>query len=100
MNSSEANQIAKKRCEKLLKLSEEAWRKGEKAFARRYVKLARAIAMRHRFPLGQRRFCKKCDAPLVPGLTLKTRLSSGKKTVLYICTECGAVSKKGYGKRA
>ncbi len=95
----EGDEIALERCEKLLKLSAAAWRKGEKKFALRYVQLARRIAMRHRFPLGTGRFCKKCGTPFIQGLTLKTRLSAKDKMMLLVCLECGAVRKKGYSKR-
>ncbi len=76
------------------------WRAGDKRLAKRYVSLARAIAMRHRFPLGPAVACKGCGAPLVPGLTAKTRLGA-QKLLLTICIECGTAAKKGFSaKRA
>ncbi len=95
-----ADQIAKERCAVLLRMAIEKWRAGDKKLSKRYVSLARAIAMRHRFPLGSGVACKKCGAPLVSGLTAKTRLGA-QKLLLTICLECGAAVKKGFSaKRA
>ena len=81
-----AVEIAKQRCEKLLRMAKQAHAK-EPALAKRYVALARKIAMRHRFSLGNKSFCKKCGTVFVPGSTLKVRLSKGLQ--LYTCVSCG-----------
>jgi ribonuclease P protein subunit RPR2 len=81
-----ANEIAKKRCETLLALAKKAY-VGEPSLAKRYVYLARKIAMRHRISLGNKTFCKKCNAVFIEGKTLKVRLSKGLR--LYICVSCG-----------
>src|SRR3989344_206440 len=95
-----ADQIAKERCAVLLSMAVERWRQGDKVLAKRYVSLAKRIAMRHRFPLGSGLACKKCGVPLVSGLTAKTRIGT-QKMLLTICLECGEVVKKGFSaKRA
>ncbi|MEM0475740.1 MAG: hypothetical protein QW343_03020 [Candidatus Norongarragalinales archaeon] len=85
MNLSE---IARGRCEKLLRLAAAVLDEDEK-LAKRYVALARKIAARHRIPLGNKAFCKKCGLPWIAGRTVKVRLGrrcAGRgKTVLYTC---------------
>ncbi|MFH0835770.1 MAG: hypothetical protein V1834_01265 [Candidatus Micrarchaeota archaeon] len=80
------NAIARKRCERLLELARGKWRSGDEKLAKRYVQLARKIAMRHRISLGRQEYCRKCGVPFVAGSTLKTRISSGKR--LNTCTRC------------
>ncbi|HLC37929.1 MAG TPA: hypothetical protein VJI71_00565 [Candidatus Norongarragalinales archaeon] len=81
-----ANKIAEARCGKLLEMAKETFAEDEK-LSRRYVSLARKMAMRHRISLGNRSFCKKCNAVFILGKTLKVRLSKGLR--LYICVSCG-----------
>ena len=69
------------------------WKKNP-ALAKRYVSIARRLAMRHRVRLGSKRFCKKCGVPWIPGATLRVRLS-GKKA-LYICLACNKVKRFPY----
>jgi len=78
------NEIAAGRCRKLLGLAADALDSDEK-LAKRYVSLARKIAARHRLPLGNKAFCKKCGLPWVPGKTVRVRLQGRGKTVLYTC---------------
>lgn len=85
------NEIAMGRCERLLALAAEKW-DAEPELSKRYVSLARKIAMRHRLHLGPKRFCKKCDSVFVPGKTLKVRTSKEKNAVLYICLSCNSAS--------
>ncbi|HIH20251.1 TPA: ribonuclease P [Candidatus Micrarchaeota archaeon] len=80
------NEIAKQRCEKLLCMAREIYAK-EPALAKRYVTLARKIAMRHRISLGNKSFCKKCNTVFIPGQTLKIRIGRGLR--LYTCVSCG-----------
>lgn len=91
------NKIAFQRCATLLELSREMFAK-DKALAKRYVSLARKIAMRHRLKLGARDFCKKCSTPFMPGVTLKVRLKPKEKIIAYICLECGAKKRFKYSK--
>ncbi len=81
-----ANEIAMRRCGKLLSLAAEV-HAADPALAKRYVTLARKIAMRHRLSLGNGKFCKKCGTIFIPGRTLKTRLAKGLR--LNTCVSCG-----------
>jgi len=68
--------------------------------AKRYVQLARAIATRHRVPLGKERkhlFCKECDLPWVVGYNVKVRLESKTRRAVYVC-KCGAKKAFAYSK--
>lgn len=91
------NKIAFERCVTLLELSRRMFA-GDKALAKRYVLLARKIAMRHRLKLGSKEFCKKCNTPFIAGVTLKVRLNPKEKAVIYICLECGTKRRFGYSK--
>jgi ribonuclease P protein subunit RPR2 len=67
------------------------------ALAKRYVELARRIAMRYnvRFPLKWKRFfCKSCGSFLVPGVNLRVRCT--KQRVVMTCLECGRVRRIPY----
>jgi ribonuclease P protein subunit RPR2 len=86
--------IARQRIQTLLELARQKW-PSDKALSRRYVSLAKKIAMRHRVKLGNRLFCKKCGVVFVPGRTVRVRKSAKQKAVLYICQECGAARKFG-----
>lgn len=83
-----ANEIALKRCEKLLHMARGVYGK-DKTLAKRYVSLARKISMRHRLKLGNEAFCKKCGTVFVPGVTLKVRLAKGLR--LNTCVSCGVI---------
>ena len=84
----DARAVATERCDYLLKLACSNWKK-EPSLAKRYVTMARRLAMRHRVRLGSKRFCKKCGAPWIPGVSLRVRLS--QKKALYICLGCNKV---------
>lgn len=59
--------------------------------SKRYVWLARKIAMRQKvkFTKAQKmQYCKQCGAYLFPGLTSKIRASHGK--IIVHCNECKA----------
>jgi ribonuclease P protein subunit RPR2 len=82
------------RIESLYDLSFNMARAGEMNYARRYLKLARKIGMRHtvRIPMHlKRRTCSNCMAPLLPGITSRSRIRSGRKIVT--CLECGHISR-------
>ncbi|MEK6954896.1 MAG: ribonuclease P [Candidatus Micrarchaeota archaeon] len=89
--------IAMGRCEKLLLMAKEMYDE-DKALSKRYVSLARKIAMRHRLPLGSKSFCKKCGSIFIPGKTLKVRVASSKKGVIYECLKCNATKIYPYAK--
>ena len=89
--------IAKRRIDTLLALAQEEVRANpDGPLAKRYVHLARAIATRHRIPLGRGRkhlFCKKCDLPWIAGKNVQVRLERKTRRAIYSCA-CGA--KKGF----
>ncbi len=83
--------IARERIEILIKLAEEVFHK-DKALARRYVELARKIAMRcaMRFPRKfRRKVCRKCNALLIPGENCRIRIY--KHRIIITCLECGNI---------
>ncbi|MDD4878365.1 MAG: ribonuclease P [Candidatus Nanoarchaeia archaeon] len=85
--------IAKERIEKLFSEAEDAFSK-EPKLARRYVELARKISTRTntRIPFAlKRKFCKKCNAYLVPGKNARIRTKN--KALIIACLECNGVSK-------
>ena len=92
-----SDQIAKRRIETLFSLAKEFYPK-DKTLSKRYVSLARKIAMRHRLSLGSKQFCKKCNTVFIAGTTLKVRVSPFKTAVLYTCNICKTVAKFPYSK--
>lgn len=89
------NSIAAERCAKLLTLARQIY-SSEPALAKRYVFLARQLAMRHRIPLGAKDFCKACGLVWIPGRTVKVRTSARTARVIYACLACGATRSFGY----
>lgn len=83
--------IANRRIDTLLALAQQEVEVNE-ARAKHYVRLARAIATRHRIPLGRARkhlFCKTCQLPWTPGKNVRVRLERRSKRAIYTCA-CGA----------
>lgn len=80
-------QIAVRRCSKLIRMAREIY-PGDAALAKRYISLARKIAMRHRISLGKKEFCRRCGTVFIPGVTLRVRVSPSKTAVLYTCLSC------------
>ncbi|MFH7903690.1 MAG: ribonuclease P protein component 4 [Candidatus Aenigmatarchaeota archaeon] len=91
-------QIAKERILILLDLARKKVKEGEYDLARRYVELARKIALRANFRLKKlkRTFCKKCNIPLIFGLTARVRLNKYHKTINVTCLLCGNVKRYPY----
>ncbi len=88
--------IARERIEILMQLAGEVFHRDPK-LARRYVELARRIAMRYnvRFPKRWKRFfCKACGSFLVPGVNMRVRCT--KQRVVITCLECGKVKRIPY----
>ena len=81
------DEIAANRVEKLLENARERLAAGDGEGSRRFVGLARKIAMRHRLKLGSVRFCKKCNNPFIAGKTCKTRIIQKKS--YRVCSSCG-----------
>ena len=91
---------ARDRIETLYHLAVERARAGDIELARRYTTLARKVGMRYtvRIPGGLKRFtCRRCMAPLIPGLNARVRLREGIETVT--CLECGSIKRYPYGGR-
>ena len=83
-------EIAAERVQRLGDLAREAVRDGRDDRARRYVRLARRVAERHRLTLPRRfrRFtCDRCDAYLVPGRNARVRTRDGHVVVTCDCGE-------------
>lgn len=60
--------------------------------SRRYVELARKISLRYNIRLPKelkRKFCKKCNTILKPGLTSTVRIQS--KVLNIKCTRCNKI---------
>ncbi|MFB6113937.1 MAG: ribonuclease P protein component 4 [Halodesulfurarchaeum sp.] len=88
--------IAAERIDRLTELARNAAKQGDDERARRYVRLARRIAERHRLRLPTRlkRFsCDACDSYLVPGRNARVRTQDGH--VVVTCT-CGAQTRYPY----
>ena len=84
--------IAGKRVDFLLQKAFDTY-DSDSVLSKRYVVLARKIGMAHRVKIGNRRFCKKCFTIFKPGKTLKVRLDSKRKGVLYVCLNCNSIRK-------
>jgi len=69
--------------------------------AHRYAHLARRIALRNRLrppPRLKHAVCKRCGAPLVPGVNARVRLRRRREPHLAVtCLECGYVRRHPYG---
>jgi ribonuclease P protein subunit RPR2 len=90
--------IAKERIEILLSLAKNEAKKNLER-ARRYVELARTIGKRYNVRLTRQQkdsFCKKCNTPLIPGLTMKTWLDPKTKTKVIKCLKCKYFYRKPY----
>jgi len=89
-------QIAQERIEILLSLARQTV-SSNKALSKRYVEIARRIAMRSGVRLGRRRkqfICKTCGTPLVPGVNCRVRVRAEHGThVVVTCMECGSVKR-------
>ena len=65
--------------------------------AKRLVRKARVLAMKHRFRLPvalKRQFCKHCNAYFVQGKNVRIRTTKGK--VVYTCFTCKKFMRFGY----
>ncbi len=91
--------IALERVERLLNLARAVYHEDPDR-ARRYVELARRIAMKARVKLPKhlkRSFCKRCNTPLIPGVTARVRLRQNRMPHVSItCLECGYIYRYPY----
>ncbi len=85
-------QIARQRVQVLFELAE-TMHKINPQLARRYVELARKIAMSARLGLPTdytRRICKECNTLLVPGESSRVRIRPRREPhVIVTCLNCG-----------
>jgi ribonuclease P protein subunit RPR2 len=89
--------IAAERVERLTALAREATLEGHDERARRYVRLARRVAERHRLRRPRaltRHTCDACDRYLVVGRNARHRLRDGH--VVVTC-DCGHQQRYPYG---
>lgn len=88
--------IAEERIDRLAALARAAARASSTERARRYVRLARRIAERHRLALPRsftRFTCDDCDRYLLPGRNARVRTRAGH--VVITCT-CGSHARYPY----
>ncbi len=90
--------IAKERIEILFSQAEKEFKKKPER-SRRYVELAQKIGLRYNVRLSKdqkRKFCKKCDTILKPGITSQVRLDKTTKTINVQCLNCKKVYRYPY----
>ena len=98
--SKEVETIARERVQILLDEAKVAASAGKRERAKRYVSLARRMAMRYNVstPSAHRRWiCAGCGAYLVPGVSGAVRLRPQR--IVIRCTECGSVRRVARAKR-
>ncbi len=86
--------LARQRIRILFNMAIERARAGDFDLARRYVEIMLKLASKAGVKLLRRlkrSYCRKCYAPLIPGITLSVRIrSEGKGSrVVYKCLLCG-----------
>ncbi len=67
--------------------------------AKRYVTLARKIAMRHniRMPASlKRKFCRKCSSFFLPGTNCTVRTRASQQAVIIKCLACNNIIRYPY----
>lgn len=89
------HEIGADRIDKLLTMSEEAAKNGRDDRARRYIDIAMGVSGKTRVRMPKdRKFCKNCHLPLLPGVNCTVRLSNHK--VCIRCDACGEVRRLPY----
>jgi ribonuclease P protein subunit RPR2 len=92
----DVREIAEERIRILLNMARDIY-ETDQLLSKRYVSLARKIGMRHKIPVGGE-FCRKCNTVFLLGKTAKKRVGKNKM-VCFVCLKCGAVRRKGFGKK-
>ncbi len=85
--------IAKERIEILFNLAEKEFHK-HPARSRRYVQLARKIALRYNIRLSKemkRKFCKNCNNLLKPKIGAAEKIDKKTKIISVTCLNCKSV---------
>ncbi len=94
-------QIARERISALFALAEREAGGGHRDLADRYVVLARRIGTRYNvrlLPEYRELYCRGCSAYWLEGVTVRTRLRSGRRS--RTCLRCGRVRRTPLGDRA
>jgi ribonuclease P protein subunit RPR2 len=87
--------IARKRMDILVRMSEQEALGGNMARAKRYMEIARRISGRNKVPMPPRAlYCRRCSAPLVPGLNCRVRLREHR--INMHCLECDSIKRIPY----
>lgn len=86
--------IARQRVQWLFYLATIRAKRGDIDLARRYIEIMLRVASKAKLKLPRRlkrSYCRRCYAPLIPGITLSVRIrSEGKGSrVVYKCLLCG-----------
>ena len=92
--------IAKERIDILLGLAKKEFKKNKER-SKRYVSLARKIALRYNIRQDKQeknQFCKNCFILFIPGKTFQTRLDSKTKTIVIKCLNCNKIYRRPYRK--
>ncbi len=89
--------IAKERIKKLFDLAEQEAKKEKWEKSRRYVELARRIAMKFNISISRykRKFCKKCNTYFT-SKTVRVRTQKKDMRVTYTCLVCGNIQRYPY----
>lgn len=90
--------IARERISILFSLAEKEFKKHPER-SKRYIQLARKIGLRYNVRLSKelkRKFCKKCNSLLIPGLTSLVRTDSKTKTINVRCLSCNKIYRYPY----
>lgn len=89
--------VSNERINVLTELSTNAIREGNNDRAKRYITLARRIAMKTKVTIPKEfRYCKKCYLPMVMGINCRVRLSNHKVSIT--CGECGSIKRMPYNR--
>lgn len=93
--------VAQERIKLLFDRAEEASHRGAPVLAKRYVALARRIGTRYNVrltPEQRDRFCRACMTYFVEGVSVRTRLRSGRR--VRTCGACGRSYRRNVGLRS
>jgi len=90
--------IALERCVILYRLAIREAKEGRLDRARKYIELGVSLLQKYRVrkPMYYRRWvCKRCRAPLIPGLTVSVRVRSTRTHVIVVkrCSACGWITR-------
>jgi ribonuclease P protein subunit RPR2 len=92
-------EIARERIGILFDEAEEAYSEHPER-SRRYVEIARQIAMKYTMSLPREkrmRFCSDCGHYLVPGDNCRVRLDEEHRKKVITCNNCGSTMRFPYG---